>query len=368
MRLLLITNLYDEDNHSAVEGVFNNALRQQVDIDIVKFSRTHSKPFERGHIVVLPYSTRKRGFEKAFCKLRSLSQYDIVIVRNLFEVLSQLQQVRGRTFKLGFWESFPHSFRRYFEAHFTGQSKLRKTLEYAWKKRTEQAQVSKCDFYLPITAAFKTQFRDSIQVPTHPLPMGINPQEIPDQAEHTARDFKRFTYIGTIDKLRQLDLILEAFRRVSEPYQLDIYTESKNKAVTQLQATHDDRIKFHGPLPRLQLFREIINTDVAIGLIPNNELYHSSSPTKVLEYYSLGIPSLLSDLPEHLDLFDESSAIFSEFNVASIQAAIEKSIKMPFESLRSMGARGKEVVLTKRSYPIMAESLLEFLTLQLSQE
>jgi len=316
------------------------------------------------HRVILPYAYRRRGATRALHAAIDLSRYDVVIVRNLFSVLRNVLSARGRyAYKVGFWESFPHSYRRIYEARLTGKSVFRKTIEYAIRKRLEHRLIAGCDFYLPITETFKQLFRGGLTIPYHALPMGVDFSHLPAEAGHQRVTGPiKFVYTGTIDRLRQVDLLVTAFTRQRGDFQFDLYTPSDNEVVAWIKAIGDPRINVRPAQPRDTLYRTLLHYDVGIGTIPDTLLYRVSSPTKTLEYYALGIPSLINHLPEYDSLFDDTCAFFCSPTEDSIGQAIKRMLDTDRETMGRMGKRGTSIVKQTRDYAIMARNLSEFIT------
>ncbi len=361
MKILCISDLQNGTNHSSVRGIFGSYINDFSSCDTVYFSKSSTKKLGE-HTVIIPYRYKRKNFIQTISELLDLNNYDFVIVRNYFPILKQLlkQQSKFR-FKIGFWESFPHSYRRLHESQQTTKSKFRKTIEYAIKNKIENALLSQIDFYLPITNKYKQIFRNNIKCPVMPLPMGVDFTNIPQSNTVNNDNITRFTYIGTVDKLRMIDEVISAFTSIKEDYIFDIYTASKNETVSSISNLNDKRIRVYDSLPRDKLFRKITQYDVGIGIIPNNKLYTVSSPTKTLEYYALGIPSIINDIPDYNGLFNKENALICDLSKDSIANAARKAIHKPKTELKHMGNLGKAQVIKHRDYHVMTKSLLRFL-------
>lgn len=365
MRILLITDQAPDSNHSAIQGVFNGHLKKYAEVDLVYFDRTLDRPSAGGGKLVLPYRFKRRQIMHGLKALIDPAAYDFVIVRNFFPVLRSVLSHRERHgYRVGFWESFPHSFRRIYEARATGRAVLRKTIEYAIKRRLERRLIERCDFYLPITETFKARFHPDLSIPCLPLPMGVDFSRIdagPPPENPDAR--KRFIYVGAVDQLRRLDLIVSAFSRVKGDFVLDLYTPSNNELVKEisLAAATDPRIRVHPPKPRNELLHLMRQYDVGVGLIPESPLYEVSSPTKTLEYYAAGIPAIINRLPEYSSLFDERSAFLCALGEPEIRDTVAGILPMSRTVLRQMGDTGRRAVQSSRDYAVIAAELYRFL-------
>ncbi len=371
MRILLITDQGPNSNHSAIQGIFNSHLKHHAEVDVVYFDRTLDKPLASDGKLVLPYGYKRRQTINGLTAVTDPAAYDFVIVRNFFTVLKNvLAHKKHHGYRVGFWESFPHSFRRIYEARTTGRAVLRKTLEYAIKRRLESRLIEQCDFYLPITETYKTRFHPRLQIPYFPLPMGVDISHI-DSAPHPEKSGtdKRFIYVGAVDRLRRLDLIVSAFSKVKGDFMLDLYTPSDNELVEEIKSRvgADARLRVFPPKPRDELLGRMREYDVGVGLIPESPLYEVSSPTKTLEYYAAGIPAIINRLPEYTSLFDEHSAFLCAFTEEGIRDAVMKILPSSRDHLRKMGETGRQIVLAKRDYAVMAENLYRFLEQRIDQ-
>ncbi|MCF6807785.1 glycosyltransferase [Thiotrichales bacterium 19S9-12] len=368
MKILLISDQMINSDHSAVEGLFYKALNKKITADIVYIDQNANEAYQlESHKIAISKKAKRVGIINELQFLVDLTSYDYVIVRNYFQVLKQLlPYCKKQSIKIGFWESFPHNYRRFEEAKLTNKSVLRKSLEWFLKYRMQKKLISQCDFYLPISKKLKDDFYADINMRSYPLSLGVDMEIMPhtDQkklSENT--DTKKFIYIGTIDQLRDFHLILNAFMQVEENYQLFIYTPSNNSYTDDLKklSSHNAKICWCKPLKRQALFKELLKADIAVGIFPETKTYRSASPTKTIEYYALGLPALLNHIPEYDLLFNEKSAIFCDFNESSIKDAIKKAIDMPKEQLLAMGNQGRKLILEKRAYDQMVAPLLDFL-------
>lgn len=370
MRILLITDQAPDSNHSAIQGIFNGRLRKYAEVDLVYFDRTLDQPSAGAGKLVLPYRFKRRQVMRGLQGLTDLSAYDFVIVRNFFPVLRNvLRHKQQYGYLVGFWESFPHSFRRIYEARTTGRAVWRKTVEYAIRRHLEKRLIGRCDFYLPITETFKARFHPDLGIPFFPLPMGVDFSRIAEGSLPEIPDAKkRFIYVGAVDRLRRLDLIVAAFSGVKGDFVLDLYTPSRNELVEKISsaAAREPRIRVHPPKPRDELLRLMQQYDVGVGLIPESPLYEVSSPTKTLEYYAAGIPAIVNRLPEYLSFFDERSAFLCALGEQGIRDTVEKILAMSHAELKQMAITGRQIVQSRRDYAVIAAELYRFLEQRLA--
>lgn len=363
MKILLITDQVPQSQHSAIRGIFDRHLRELADVHIVWFSRETNGIEREDRQTTLPWRYRKWASLWRFRAPLALDAFDVVIVRNLFVVLKGLLGRPKRPYQLGFWESFPHSFRRLHEAERTKRSLLRKRFEYRIRTTREDKLLSACDFYLPITQTFAESFRPSLRIPTHPLPMGVDGTQLPPlDSSGTAQDGAlRLIYAGAVDGLRGFGVILDALASSSDNFILDLFTASRNATTEAIGSGTDPRIRLFKAIPRVELLERMRGYDVGLALIPNDPLYDVASPTKTMEYYAMGLPVLMSPLAEHTHFFDEHSGFFCPLEKTSIMETVARLCRTPRAVLVQMAETGRKKVLSERSYSHLASGLLGFL-------
>jgi len=333
-------------------------------LHIVYFSRKSATVSMSENQIIFPWRYKRVDVLKQLAGRINLFAIDVVIVRNLFKVLNRVLPYRNRFgFLVGFWESFPHNFRRVYQARIEHKHVFRKTIEYHFKQKREESSLKKCDFYLPITDTYKTQFYKDLHIPFHPLPMGVDFSRVPVKhppAEDSRNGVHRFVYIGAVDRMRQLDVVVSAFLECNEKFEFHIYTPSINLQVNEIRNLAHPRILVRENLPRTELFNNMVHYNVGIGLVPESPLYIASSPTKTLEYYALGLPAIINNLPEYKLLFDSQTAFLSEFTQKSIAACIRRICRTPKEEIGRMGALGRERVRKERDYAALSTGLFDF--------
>lgn len=361
MKIVCVTDQLDGADHSSIEGIFGRHLRELCDVTLVFFSRERGETVREGNRIIVPYAWKRRSLCAELDRFISLGDVDVMIVRNYFPVLGSVLAARSRYgFRVGFWHSFPHSFRRLFEARQERRAVMRKSIEYFVRSRMERRLVDRCDFLISMSDEFRDTFYPSLTIPFLPLPMGVSLDGFPAYCPEGG-ETRRFIYTGAVDHLRRTDFIAEALSELKDDFILDIYTRSDNATTARIAALNDRRIRLCAPMPRSELLQKMSGYDAGIGLIPENDLYKVSSPTKTLEYYGVGMPAIVNYLPEYVALFDDDSAFFCPFTQEGIRDAARQVIRTPRECLASMGERGRNVVSRKRNYAVLGHAVYEFL-------
>ena len=111
----------------------------------------------------------------------------------------------------------------------------------------------------------------------------------------------RFVYIGSIARIRQLELLLAAIRQVASKrrdFAVDfIGPDGANEYYQRLvdEWGLDGIVRFLPPVPYSRVAATVAAYDVALAYVPPRPDWLVQPTLKVLEYRALGIPTLASD-------------------------------------------------------------------------
>lgn len=102
-------------------------------------------------------------------------------------------------------------------------------------------------------------------------------------------------YLGDVTMARGVDVAIEACARAGFPVRL--IGRVADDVGAKLAAYAGESVVLEGPLPNPRALQRV--AQASVGLIPLRDLpnYRDSQPTKLLEYLSLGVPVVASDLP-----------------------------------------------------------------------
>ena len=365
MRILCITDKPHNEEETSLKGVFEKYLLEYAEVHCVYFtkdSKTYEPCFENNRFV-LPYSTKHRKFIQNLMNLGgNLLDYDFIIVRNFYGIAKQILPFCK---KVIFWETFPHDYRRLYEAKRDKKAVWRKSLEYKIKFFLHNKILNKCLAYIGSTLYFKSLHQ--LNIPIFSLPNGIDFELLNEKAIMrnitSINEPLKLIYIGAIDENRELAKIIEAISEAKGEFNLDIFSGSSNQEVEKIRqiTTKDTRISLHPPLPFSNLLTRLSTYDVGLGIIPNTPLYSVSSPIKAMEYAGNAVIPLLNDLPEYLRLFDKSNAFFTANNPDSITKTLEEILSTAKESLICKKQATFKNAQEKMDYKIIAKNFYEFL-------
>lgn len=201
------------------------------------------------------------------------------------------------------------------------------------------------------------------------LPMGVNHDLFSPQSSDGTTIRERYNlgnapviiYVGTISRMRQIDLVIRAF---------SIIKQHKNTAKLLMVGTGNDKshleefavklqvsdeVIFTGQVPYFEVPNYIAAADVCLAPIRPLPLYKVSSPTKLFEYMAVGKPVVANkEIPEHQEVLGESgSGVLVSFDPNAFTEGVLELLNNP-EKAKEMGDKGREWVISNRSYEILA--------------
>lgn len=230
--------------------------------------------------------------------------------------------------------------------------------------------LDKADLVLPISKwmeveLLKEGFPKSKMMP---LPMGINPswgncdgEEHRMKVKYRLGNSKIILYSGTLDKLRKLDMIIEAFsivRTLEADVKLLIVGDGNDRLHLQELSEsigHSKDIIFAGKVSYFDMPTILKTATIALCPVPPLDIYMVSSPTKLFEYMIMGIPIIANEeIPEQREAIEESGGgVLAKFDAESFANNIIKLLNDPHEAI-DIGIKGRKWVLRNRSYESMA--------------
>ena len=176
-------------------------------------------------------------------------------------------------------------------------------------------------------------------------------------------------YIGTLDKARNLAVLIEAYRKVrshSNKVKLLMVGEGSGKEKLQeyvRELEMEEEVIFTGQVPGLQVPDFIAAADIGVSAIAPLACYKIGSPLKVLEYMGGGKPVVANEeILDQKEVVEQSGGgILVPFNSEAFADAIIELLNNP-ERAAAMGKRGRQWVNDNRSYEVLARQIENRLT------
>ncbi len=174
-------------------------------------------------------------------------------------------------------------------------------------------------------------------------------------------------YVGQVSYIRRLDLLIDILNKVHDKInniELWIVGPPQDKGVIQDLKRYAekrsllDNVKFFGEIEKNRIPELISRSNIGLSIIPPIKGYKVSSPTKTIEYLSVGIPAVVNEeIFDQKNIIDESGGGFSSsYNIDSISDRIIKLLRNK-EKAYDMGEKGKKWLYENRSYMKKVEEL-----------
>ena len=201
----------------------------------------------------------------------------------------------------------------------------------------------------------------------------INPCSYDREASHIReclglKGKKVIVYVGTMNRFRQLDFLLEVFTLVSQEHPetrlLMVGAGKIPEDLEWLQAKASklgvqQKVIFTGKVPRESVPAYIRASDVGVSPFIPNRVLVNNSPIKLLEYLALEVPAVATDIPEQKRIIVESGAgICVPWDVKRFANAVNTVLNLTFAGRRALGRRGRGWVRKNRDFSVLSQIAL----------
>ena len=362
-KLLYITDQEEYSEHGTIKSLFHGYLKAYLHVNVVYFTKYKHSFQIKGDDFIVPDHHGKDIVAYLERKGIDMAQYDYVFVRNISHILAAVLKERGQyRYKVGFRTSFAKTTQAYEEAQMEGAGffkKWRLNLSNTAKDRL----ISQVDIFMPTSTQMQRVFYPGVTCKIYPLLTALDPETIGVRPVRND-GIRRFIYVGTLDKLREFEVVLDAFNTLHDlAWHLKVVVLDP-EVITQLIKTYPkikNRLEIVFTDELHHIYEEIRGCDIGLALLPNRELYNNALSAKVVDYYANAVPALLSVNEKNRSIFDEEQeAYFSPFNTKAIALKLKQLIESDEETLIETGKKGQKKLLElERDYKTMAKKLFE---------
>jgi glycosyltransferase involved in cell wall biosynthesis len=173
-------------------------------------------------------------------------------------------------------------------------------------------------------------------------------------------------YLGRIAQSRKSDFLLDvaAELRAAMPDTLLVIAgdapSSDEMAWMRREIAQrglDDHVLLTGWLPQRTALGYAVRAEVGLSPIPRGALFDVSSPTKLVEYLALGIPSVANDIPDQKLVIEQSGAGLCVPMTAPAFAAATLALLNDRDLARRFALRGPAYVKAHRTYDILGRNV-----------
>jgi hypothetical protein len=360
-KLLYITDQQEYSQHGSIGALFHGYLKKHLHVNVVYFTKYKHSFQIKGDDFIVPQHHNKNILEYLESKGIEVGTYHYVFVRNQQNILKTVLHHRSKYgYKVGFRSSFAKSTESYEQAKHQGAGIL-KTLGAKLGNFTKDRLINQVDIFMPTSTQMQHVFYPNITCKTYPLFTALDPSHI-GVKEVRNDGVRRFIYVGTLDALREFEVVLDAFDMLSDaPWHLtlSVYNPEMINELLKSYSRIKERVEVVDADELEAIKKQVCSCDVGLALLPDRELYNNALSAKVVDYYTCALPALLSDNSKNRSVFeDETEAYFSRFESKAIAQKLKMLIACDEASLMSVGKAGQQKLLDLgRNYEVMAQKL-----------
>ena len=361
-KFLYVTDQDEYTDHSFIGPLFQKYLNRHFEINTIFFSKFKNEiELKDDGRIIIPERSSANLLEELTNKGINVSDYAFVVVRNNTTLLKDILKKKNKyNYKVGFRLSFPKRIAKLQTDEANHKKTLFDVINNKIQTYSEVSLINECDIFLPTSFQMKNDYFKDVKTRTFVIPSAIDPDILHENIQHEGNE-KRFFYAGTLDKLREFETILEAFSNIhNSNFKLMISTKDPEFLDHLLIDFPNlkDNIEIYDAKTRKELLSLIAKADVGLSPLPNIALFNSSTPMKVLDYYSSAIPCIMSNNENNASIFeDNESAWFTNFDKESIQNKLEHIISLSKDEVTQVGLNGQKRLLAVRNYERIAADL-----------
>ena len=185
----------------------------------------------------------------------------------------------------------------FYEKNFKNSYKL---LEGHFEETLYRKVIKKSDLFQPISTEMDEYFKKMTDnKKTLPLPMCAPRKFLESKAKSNSNSSNKIVYIGQISLLRDPLFLLKVIKtiedRIKDVELIFVGPPTNKKVVPKLRQTAkrygiSDNVKFLGKVDKEKIPQILRDCDIGVSPLPPILSYKMSSPTKVVEYLSIGLP------------------------------------------------------------------------------
>ena len=361
-KFLYITDQNEFSDNSFIGPLFEKYLTKHFDIDIIYFSKTKTS-FEKidENKFLFPKEQKKTIIESLESNGFNLKDYTYVAVRNDTKILKQVLAKRSvYGYKVPFRLSFPKRIAKLQIDEANNKKSYFDIISNKIQLLQETSLINDCDIFLPTTRKMRDDYLKDVKTRTYVIPSAIDPEVLHENIQHEGNE-KRFFYAGTLDKLREFETVLDAFNEVSsENFKIMISTKDPeySKIMLEKYPNLKDNIEIYDAKTKKELLNLIAKADIGLSLLPDIPLFNTSTPVKIMDYYSSAVPCIMSKNENNESIFDDNkTAWLCDFDKDSIKSKLNEIISLSKDDVANVGINGQNRLLDIRNYERIANDL-----------
>jgi glycosyltransferase involved in cell wall biosynthesis len=200
------------------------------------------------------------------------------------------------------------------------------------------------------------------------VPMGVDlevtrPHLVTESQDERLAGKSVIVYLGTLDRTRSIDLLFHmlAMVRAEMPEVVLVLAGDTEDAAHRDWLRQEasrigvmESILWTGWLPTHEALSYVRAAQVGLSPFPRGYLLDSASPTKAMEYMALGIPVVVNDNPDQMNVVQQANCgLCVELSASAFAQAVVTLLRDPVRR-KEMGAAGEHYVRQNRGYDRLA--------------
>jgi len=200
------------------------------------------------------------------------------------------------------------------------------------------------------------------------VPMGVDlevtrPHLVTESQDERLAGKSVIVYLGTLDRTRSIDLLFHmlAMVRAEMPEVVLVLAGDTEDAAHRDWLRQEasrigvmESILWTGWLPTHEALSYVRAAQVGLSPFPRGYLLDSASPTKAMEYMALGIPVVVNDNPDQMNVVQQANCgLCVELSASAFAQAVVTLLRDPVRR-KKMGAAGEHYVRQNRGYDRLA--------------
>ncbi len=366
-KLLYITDQDEYVDHSFIAPLFETYLKKYMIVDILYFTEFKSDfTCKDAHHFVMPSRYKNTLLKELTHNHIDIHRYDFVMVRNNIALMEQILKKRKKYgYKALYRFSFPKRKVQIKCQEAEGKNQFLKRCVHYIQTKKETKLINRCDAFLPTSERMHQAYRPEVTIPTIICAPAINPAALHAHQQHTGEEI-RFVYVGTLDKVREFETILEAFASLkNNAWKLYISTRDVAFAYKLLEKypSIKKQVKIYNSKTKDALLKLISKSDIGIALLPPLPIYTTSTPVKVFDYYASGVPCLMTQSDHTSTIFTDClDAWFCAFTPKDIKEKLHYLLTLNKKEIAAIGDKGQKRLLDVKNYETIAKNIADQLT------
>lgn len=181
--------------------------------------------------------------------------------------------------------------------------------------------------------------------------------------EETKTDRKVFMYAGSLSRVYNIDLLIDAFQKTSIDADLWIFGAGELEADIKIAAEKDKRIIFKGKVPRDYLLRSQKKANILLN-IKSSQVEHTkyAFPSKLLEYMASGTAVLTTKVAGIPQEYFEYVMPIEDETLEGVTRKLEEVNRIPEIELQDLAEKAYRFVSEKKNCRVQAVKIIEFLS------